>query len=163
MQAICRPARNPSRLLTPGSRLWSCCSLLARQSSAQRSTMKQLFLLVVSAALLSGCVSHKSCHVDFAPDHTDVKLSLDVYGLVFGPCTVTTHGGYDYTFRMPGQKPRYLGDEIREVPEDPHWTPYEGSISIERDRRRVLVKLSRPGYDQKDYPFELNGTYHYAK
>lgn len=125
--------------------------------------MKQLFIIVVSAVLCSGCVSHKSCQVRFAPDHTDVKLSLDVYGVVIGPCTVTSHGGYYYTFRMPGQKAEYHGEEIQEVPPEPNRTPYEGSISIERDQRRVVVKLGRRGYDQKDYPFELNGTYHYAK
>jgi len=124
-------------------------------------SMKQSCILGLSLALLSGCVSHRSCHVTFAPDHTDVTVGLDVYGVVFGICGLTSHVGYDYTFRMQGQKAEYHGDEIQEVPAEPNWTPYEGSISIMKDQRRVIVKLGRPGYDQRGYPFELNGRYHY--
>jgi len=83
-------------------------------------------------------------------------LSLDVYGVVFGPCTVTSHGGYDYTFRLPGQKEVYRGDEVQDITATHEAVSFDGSISFFRDRKRVVVKLDRHGY-----PFELNGKYHY--
>ena len=98
----------------------------------------------------------------YTPEHTDVEVSKDWYGLIPGICGFTTHARYDYIFRMPGQKAEYHGSEIQEVLTEPHWTPtYDGSISIDRGKQRVIVKLHSIGYDKKVYPFELNGRYHY--
>jgi hypothetical protein len=90
-----------------------------------------------------------------------VEVSKDWYGLIPGICGLTTHVNYDYTFRMPGQKAEYRTEEIQTVPASTNAKPYEGSISISRAKNHVIVKLSQRGYDQKSYPFELNGTYRY--
>ena len=121
----------------------------------------QAFILVVPLFLFCSCVSHRDCHVAFAPDHTDVEVSKDWYGLVPGICGFTSHAGYGRSFRMLGQKAEYHGDEIQEIPAKSDAIPYEGSITILRDQRRVVMKLSQRGYDKKQYPFELNGRYHY--
>jgi len=118
--------------------------------------MKRFVILAASVALVSGCVSHRSCHVIETSDHTDVTLSLNVYGIVPGICGFTTHGGYGYTFRLSGQKTVYRGDEVWEISTTHEPVLYDGSIGILRDRKRVVVELN-----QKGYPFELNGKYHY--
>ena len=111
-----------------------------------------------ATVLLSGCVSWKSCRVSSAPDHTDVELNKDYYGLVPGVCGFRTHASYGYTFRLPGLKTEYCGDEAREIPAKADSVPYGGTLSILRDRKRVVVKLTQHG---RKYPFELNGTYRY--
>ena len=114
--------------------------------------------LFATAALFSGCVSWKNCRVTSAPDHTDVELNKDYYGLVPGVCGFRTHASYGYTFRLPGLKTEYCGDEAREIPAKADSAPYGGTLSILRDRKRVVVKLTQHGHK---YPFKMNGTYRY--
>ena|ERR1051325_8673430 len=119
--------------------------------------MKPILVLIASVVLCSGCVWHRSCHVTSTPDHTDVKLSLDAYGVVFGPCTVSTHGGYDCTLRLLGQKEAYRADEVQDITATHKAILFDGgSLSIFRDRKRIIVKL-----DEDGQPFEFNGKYHY--
>ena len=114
--------------------------------------------LSAATILLSGCVSWKSCRVTSAPEHTDVELKYSGYGLFLGVCGFTTGGSYSYIFRLPGRKTEYRGDEVREISCKPDGFPYGGTLSILRDRKRVVVKLTQHG---RKYPFELNGTYRY--
>ena|SRR5271157_4537016 len=123
--------------------------------------MKQLSILCLLVALSSGCVTHKSCVVTVAPDYTDVELRKDWYGLIYGVCGLTTHAYDDYTFRLPGQKIEYAGSEIQMISGTLFTNgyasmSYAGTISIFRDKKRIVVDLSLFGD-----PVELNGTYHY--
>src|SRR5438876_829188 len=79
-----------------------------------------------------------------------------VYGVVPGICGLTSHGGYDYTLRLPGQKEVYRGDEVQDITATHKAISFDGSISIFRERKRVVVKL-----DEHGYPFEFNGKCHY--
>jgi hypothetical protein len=119
--------------------------------------MKPILILIASVALLSGCVSHTSCHVIETHDHADVTLSLNVYGIVPGICGFSTHGGYDYTLRLLGQKEVYLGDEVQDITSTHEAILFDGgSIAIFRDRKRIVVNL-----DEHGHPFEFNGKYRY--
>ena len=110
-------------------------------------------------------MTHRACTVDFAPDHTYVGVSKDWYYLIPVPgiCGFTSHDRDVHSFTLAGVKSEYHDTEIQEIPGLPGETPevYKGSISISKEKKRVIVKLSRPGGDQKDYPFELNGRYRY--
>ena len=118
--------------------------------------MKLVVVLFASVAFFSGCVSHRSCKVASALGHTDVELRKDYYGLVAGICGFTTHGIVDYKLKLPGQKSAYRGEEVRVYQTIPLGPCDGGSLSIFRDRKRVVVKLIRGGV-----PFEMNGTYRY--
>lgn len=106
--------------------------------------------------MCSGCVSHRSCKVSSAPDHTDVELRKDYYGLVPGICGFHTHVCLDYKLRLPGRKSEYRGEDVRDQPIRPDEPRYGGTFSIFRDTKRVVVKLTKYGV-----PFEMNGTYRY--
>jgi hypothetical protein len=119
--------------------------------------MKPILILIVSVIMLSGCVSHTSCHVIEAPDHADVTLSLNVYGIVPGICGFTTHSGYDYTLRLLGQKETYRAHEVQDITATHQAILFDGgSIAMSRDCKRIVVKL-----DEHGHPFEFNGKYHY--
>ena len=118
--------------------------------------MKKFLVLFAAVALFSGCVSHRSCRVTSSPSHTDVELRKDYYGLVPGICGFITHGRLDYTLRLPGQKSEYHGKEVRDHPIIPDEPRYGGNLSIFRDTKRVVVKLTKYGA-----PFEMDGTYRY--
>ena len=120
--------------------------------------MKRFIVLFASVALFSGCVSHRSCKVASVPSHTDVELRKDYYGLVAGICGLkfTFGGRIAYTLRLPGQKSEYRGEEVRDHPILPDVPRYGGNLSIFRDTKCVVVKLTKYGA-----PFEMNGTYRY--
>ncbi len=124
--------------------------------SVQALRIAAAVFLSATAALFTGCVSWKSCRVTSVSGHTDVELNEDCYGLVPGICGFVTHASSGYTFRLPGLKTEYRGDEVRDISHEPDRVPYGGTLNILRDRRRVVVKLNRRGH-----PFELNGTYRY--
>jgi hypothetical protein len=114
-------------------------------------------------------VTQRACTVDFAADHTDVDVSKDWYYLIPMPgiCGFTDHVRYVYAFKLAGAKAEYHDTEIQEVPvgldrdRKPDPDLYRGTISISKDKKRVIVRLREVGGDQKLYRFELNGTYHY--
>jgi hypothetical protein len=116
--------------------------------------MKRYFLLVTSMALLSGCVSQTRCIVGFSPDRADIQIRKDWYGLVPGICGFVTHATEGCTFRLPGDKVVYRGEEVEQFPTQ--LFPYGGTISVFRDKKRVVIDLRRG-----DSPFEYNGKYRY--
>jgi hypothetical protein len=116
--------------------------------------MRRFFVLLASMALCSGCVSHKRCLVTSAPDHTDVEIRKDWYGLVIGICGPVPHAYESYTFRLPGERAVYRGEEVQQIPTQS--VPYEGAISIFRERKRIVIDLTRGGS-----PFVYNGKYRY--
>jgi len=126
----------------------------APQTQAALPRMQRLFLLLASIVLCCGCVSHKRCLVTSAVEHTDVEIRKDWYGVILGICGPVPHTFESYTFRLPGEKAVYRGDEVRQVPTPS--VPYEGEISIFRERKRVVIDLTRGGHS-----FKYNGTYHY--
>jgi hypothetical protein len=128
--------------------------LRARQTRSALTPMQRLFLLLASMVLCCGCVSHKRCLVTSAVDHTDVEIRKDWYGVILGICGPVTHAFESFTFRLPGEKAVYRGDEVQQVPTQS--VPYEGEISILRERKRVVIDLTQGGHS-----FKYNGKYHY--
>jgi hypothetical protein len=127
--------------------------------------MKQFFIAVACISLCSGCVSYRTCRVAFAPDHAEVLVSKELSSLIPMPgiCGFTSHVSQTGLFMLAGLKPEYQDAEIQEIPPmlGMPTNAYRGSISISREKKRVEVRLRLRGGDGKDYPSELNGTYHY--
>jgi hypothetical protein len=76
--------------------------------------------------------------------------------LVPSICGFTTHRDLDYILWLPGQKSEYRGEEVRGIPLKPDCVSIDGSLSLLRDKKEVVVKL-----DQGGVPFGMNGIYHY--
>ena len=134
--------------------------------------MKTLYIAAACCILCCGCVTHRGCNVNFAADHTEVGVSKDHHYLIPVPgiCGFTDHAGCVRAFRLAGAKAEYHDTEIQELPVPttiggyaPEARPdiYRGSISISKEKKRVVVKLQERGYDEKYRPFDLNGRYHY--
>ncbi len=125
------------------------------------TTMKTLSILAVCAAFLVGCVSHRSCILVTRAGSTILEIEKDLYGLVPGVCGFKSHAvAMHYRFVLHGDKAIYHPADIEPIPCDRYAmlyaTNYEGSISVFRDKRRVVVSLTESGY-----PFEFNGRFHY--
>ncbi len=115
--------------------------------------MKRLFILLVSATMLSGCISQRYARLTQRSDHTELLLGKTYI------CIIPWLGGpmiIDRFLQLPGQKADYRGEEVQVTSRGQLTTPYSGSVSIISDKQRVVVRLTNEGR-----PFQFNGRWRY--